>query len=119
MEIKNNKIAITLTRLGLAFVFLYAAISALINPVAWVGFFPAWIRGLMSLHLLIILFSSYQILLASWLISGKKTLYSSAFSAITIIFIIISNMNLLDIVFRDVDILVSALALIVLSRKES
>lgn len=118
MLTKNEKLVALITRIGLAFVFLYAAISALIDPVAWIGFFPLWLRHLIPGTFLIIYFSSYQIFLAVWLMSSKKPLYASLLAAFTLLFIISANIKAFDIVFRDVEIFLSALALAALSRKD-
>lgn len=118
MLTKNEKLVAVITRIGLAFVFLYAAISALIDPIAWIGYFPLWLRHLVPGNILTIVFSSYQIFLAIWLVSSKKTLYSSLFAAFTLLCIISANIKAFDIVFRDVEIFLSALALAALSRKD-
>ncbi len=118
MLTKNEKLVAVITRIGLAFVFLYAAISALIDPIAWVGYFPVWLRHLMPGNTLTIVFSSYQIFLALWLAFSKKTLYPSLLAAFTLLCIISANIKAFDIVFRDVEIFLSALALAALSRKD-
>lgn len=103
-------------RLGLAFTFLYAAFAALIEPASWVGFYPEFLRNLLSETFLVYGFSAYEILIALWLLSGKKTLSAAALSAITLAGIVVFNFGALDIVFRDVGLFFAALALAADSR---
>ena len=113
----SEKIAITLSRFGLAFVFLYAAIASSINPETWMGFLPVWLSQNFDPILLIRIFSAYEIILVAWILSGKYSFYSAIVSAITLLGIISSNTGNFDIVFRDVDIMVSAIALAIVSRR--
>ena len=41
--LNNPKLAQALLRIGLAFVFLYAAISSLMHPDEWVGYLPSFL----------------------------------------------------------------------------
>ena len=112
----SEKLASLFLRIGLAFVFFYAAVSALIFPENWTGFIPLFLKNLISESFLLLLFSIYEITLGVWLLSNKKIFYASVLSAVTIFFIIIFNFTVLDVVFRDVAILFMAVALAVISR---
>ena len=109
---EKEKLASLLLRLGLAFSFFYAAISAFINPTSWIGFLPEFLRG----GGMLTAFSISEIILGLWLLSGWKTFYSSVLSAIVIAGITVFNFGSFDIVFRDVSILLMAIALAVLSK---
>ncbi len=113
---KNEKLALFLLRLGIASVFLYAAIAATLEPSNWVGYLPQSLRSIFPAETLLHLFSAYQVLLSLWLLWGKKLLYPSVLSVLTFIAIIISNIGQLDIVFRDIAILFAALSLAVVSK---
>lgn len=104
-------------RVGLATVFLYAAIASFLTPTSWIGFFPGFIPDGVLLVLLI-LFSLFEIVLALWLLSNRRPHTAAIVSSVTMILIIIFNLSLLDIVFRDIAILLASLALFVLSKKE-
>ncbi|NCN98637.1 hypothetical protein COU62_00290 [Candidatus Pacearchaeota archaeon CG10_big_fil_rev_8_21_14_0_10_35_219] len=104
-------------RVGLALVFLYAAISSFLSPSSWIGFIPLFLRNLIDANLLLFAFSFYEIILGLWLLSNKTVFYASLLSALTILGIVISNLGALDIVFRDIAILFSAIALMILSYK--
>jgi len=113
---KTNLVSFFL-RAGLALVFLYAAISSFLNPSSWVGFIPLFLRNLINANLLLFAFSVYEILLGIWLLSNKAIFYASLLSALTMLGIILPNLGALDIVFRDIAILFSAIALMILSYK--
>ena len=116
-SINKNKLRIDsfFLRIGLALVFLYAAVSALLNPNAWVGFFPSFLSAVFPAKILLLVHSIYQILLSLWLLSNKKIFYAAGLSSLTLFFIIIFNVGALDIIFRDIAILFSSLSLMVLS----
>jgi hypothetical protein len=109
---KKEKLVSLLLRLGLAFAFIYAAISAFINPTAWIGFFPEFLRG----EGVLMIFSVGEIVLGLWLLWGKKVFYAAILSALAMAGIVWFNFGAMDIVFRDVSILLMAIALAVLSR---
>lgn len=113
---KNLKIAKLLLRFSLAFAFFYAAIASFLNPNDWIGFFPIFIREILPTQFLLITFSFYELILGFWLISGKWPTVSAVLAAVSLLGIVIFNFGVMDIVFRDVTIFFSALALAMLSR---
>ena len=112
-----NKTAITILRWGLAFVFFYAAIASLVTPQDWIGYIPEFLRGLLPGNLFLILFSIFEIILASFLFIGKKIVYASLIAAVALVGVTIVNFNQLDVLFRDVGLAMMALALFELVRK--
>jgi len=115
----NIRTAIIILRWGLAFVFFYAAIASLRHPSDWVGYFPQFVRNLIPENMLLTGFSAFEILLAVWLFSGKKTVWSAGIAALALAGVTISNLGAFDIVFRDVGLLFAALALLELVRDGS
>lgn len=107
-----------LLRIGLAIVFLYAAIASFLDPLAWIGFFPSFLRDLFDANKLLMFFSVFEIALALWLLSGARAFLSGIVAAATLSGIILGNLEILDIVFRDVAILFAALALVVLHKED-
>ena len=83
----------------------------------WIGFLPAAITKILPAQLVLFVFSAYEIFLALWLLANKKIFYAACLSSLTLLAIIIQNLGVFSIVFRDVAILFSALALAVLSYK--
>jgi len=106
-----------LLRVGLAIVFLYAAIASFMEPNSWIGFLPAFAREILPTNVLLWLFSIYEILLALWLLSAKRTYLAALFATGTMLLIIIFNMGALDVIFRDVAILFMAIALAIMSKE--
>lgn len=113
---KNNSPTLVsfFLRVGLAVVFLYAAISSLLNPLSWIGFFPSWLRAIIPNTILLFLFSSYEIILSLWLFSSWKIFYAAVLAILTLLGIITTNLGALDIIFRDVAILFMAVSLAVI-----
>lgn len=111
----KNKLFFLLLRGGLAFVFVYAGVSSLINPINWIGYFPAFIKDIIPSSFLLPIFSVFEIVLAVWLMSGKKLFYSSLIASLSLVGIIIFNLNQMDVIFRDVAILLTAVGLAVYS----
>lgn len=117
--LKDEKYLVCLfTRLGIGFALIYAAVSSLLNPTAWAGFFPDFLINLFSQKILIV-FSIYELALGVWLFSNWKTFYAAILSALTMAGIVIFNFGAMDIVFRDVAIFFSAVALSIMTRKSN
>lgn len=72
----------------------------------------------MPAQILLTLFSVYEIILALWLLIGKQLFYAGLLSAATLIGIAAFNLGAIDIVFRDISLALSALALAVLTRNK-
>jgi uncharacterized membrane protein YphA (DoxX/SURF4 family) len=100
-----------LLRVGLASVFAYAAISSFVTPSDWVGFLPRFALHIGSTEVLLKLFSSFEIMLALWLLSGKLVKYAALVSAVLLAGIVVLNPKLLPITFRDVGLAFAAAAL--------
>lgn len=114
---QNERLISFLLRIGIAIAFLYASIAAFLDSFSWIGFLPPWIDTIVPRGVVLSIFSTYEILLSLWLLSGRAVVRSSALSAATLCGIILFNIQSFDIVFRDVPILFSALALVALAKK--
>ncbi len=104
-----------LLRVGLGIVFMYAAVSSLLVPESWFAFVPRFITVILPVGIFLFAWAIYQILLALWLWSGFRVRLSAVFAVATMFSIIVFNLSVLDILFRDLAILSAALALFVLS----
>ena len=102
-------------RTGLAFVFIYAAVSAFLNPEAWIGFVPAFIGNTITRGYFLFVHEVINMGLGLWLISGEKTFYSAVASCLMLAGIIITNIPSFIITFRDVGLLFAALALAIMN----
>jgi len=105
-------------RVALAVPFLYAAIAATLQPEAWVGFMPYFLRNIFSESLLLGVHSLMNVVLALWLLSGWKTMYAAILSALGLLAIIVVNLGALDIIFRDIGLLLAAISLALLHFKK-
>ena len=114
---KNLHLAQILLRVGLACVFLYAGIAAFITPTDWIGFIPNFLEVISEREVLLPIFSIFEIIVGLWLLLGKGLFWSSSLSSAAILGIIITNLSLIDLTFRDIGLFFSSLALTVLSKK--
>ena len=105
-------------RLAIAVPFLYAAISSFLDPTSWIGFLPGWIGIIMPKEIALSMFSIFQIILSLWLLSGKWLRYSSVLASATLLGITVFNLGALDIVFRDVGLLLASVSLTLLAYEE-
>ena len=100
-----------LLRIGLAFVFSYAAISSLLHPLLWTGYLPSFVLRLVDPALAIRLLAVYELLLATWLVIDRYIRYAAWLSALTLTGIVIVNPGQIIITFRDIGLVFMALAL--------
>lgn len=107
----NNGVSMLLVRIGLAIVFLYAAVSSFLDPREWLGFLPPFLTRIIDGELLLKVFSVYELLLAAWLLSGVYVRYVGLLCAATLAGIVVSNFSLFAISFRDIGLMFAALAL--------
>ncbi len=113
---KNNAAA-TILRWGLAFVFFYAGVDALLDPSSWMGYLPAFLASSFSPQLLLTGFAAYEIILAVWLFAGRKLRWSAMFAVVTLAAITVLNFSAFLVTFRDVGLAFAALALFELARE--
>lgn len=100
-----------LLRIGLAGVFIYAAVSSTISPREWVGYLPSLATEYIQAETLLKIFSVYELALAGWLLSGLYVRYAALLCAATLIGISVTNFSLFAISFRDIGLAFAALAL--------
>lgn len=103
----------TLLRLAVAFSFIYPAVSALSDPYSWVGYFPSFLLASVGTSSLVLLhaFGVIEVLLALWVLFGKRIFVPSVIAAVMLLAIIAFNLAQFPILFRDVSIALACLAL--------
>ena len=69
-------------RLGLAFVLIYAAVSAFFNPEAWIGFVPGFIGNTITRGYFLFVHDVINFGLGIWLLSGKKQFWAAVASCL-------------------------------------
>ena len=107
-----------LLRLGVAFAFLYPAINAFFDPYSWVGYFPSFVRDIAPELILLHLFGLIEIVIALWILSGKRIFLPSAAATAMLLVIVVFNLSDFQVLFRDVAIAAMALSLAVLNRPQ-
>lgn len=116
---RTNTVEILL-RIGVAFAFIYPAVAAFFDPLSWIGFFPTVMRDMVSNDALLLhVFGLTEIAIAAWILVGKRIFIPSTLAALYLTAIILFNLSLFDIIFRDVPILFMALALAALHAKQN
>jgi len=115
----HKKLISGLLRVGVAFSFLYPAIDSFFHPNTWVGFFPSWFIAAVPFDMLTlsVLFSVLEIVIATGILIMPRPIIPAISAILVLGVIIVFDWSALDIVFRDVSILLMALALIVLHKK--
>lgn len=103
-------------RAGLAFVFVYAAVASLVDPLAAATYFPAQLPSHLVVDVLVPAFAAYEIGLALALLSGRFTYPAAVLAAMTLAGIIVVNADAFSVLFRNVAIACAALALAADSR---
>lgn len=99
-------------RIGLATVFIYAAVSSTISPNDWVSFLPQIVRETFSPDIVLKVFSVIELILAVWLLSGVYVRLAGLVCAAMLGGIVVSNFSLFAISFRDIGLIFAALALV-------
>ena len=105
-------------RIGVAFAFLYPPINAVLDPNAWIGYFPSFMRGIVPDEILLHAFGIVEVVVALWILSGKKIFIPSVLAALMLFGIVFFNYSEMQVVFRDISIAAMAVALALMSRKE-
>lgn len=117
IEPRDDK-AQLLLRIGLAVVFLYAALSSLVSPRDWVGYVPDVARLLLPAETVLMILAVFELLLAAWLISGIYVRYAALVAAALLAGVTLSNLTLLPISFRDIGLFFAALALALMKQRD-
>lgn len=117
MNTKSSSLVSLFLRIGLIFVFAWAAIFMSLDPKAYIHYMPIFVENIMPRETALHLFAIYEIALCIWFTTGKKTFYSGMLSAITIGGLTIVNISEINTLFRNVAIFFSALALAFTDKK--
>ena len=113
----STQLSSLLIRLGLAFVFLYAAVFMTFAPEKYIVYFPDFMRELVPGYTLLHVFAAFEVILSVFLIIGKFTFVTAIISFLTMLALTAVNLDMFSVLFRNVSIILSALALAIQSRK--
>ncbi len=109
----SSKAAQLILRVGVAFAFLYPALNAIVNPNSWLGYFPAFLRGIVPDLVLLHSFGTVEVVIALWLLSNKNIFLPALAATVMLVTIVVLNFSQFEVVFRDLAIASAALALAV------
>jgi uncharacterized membrane protein YphA (DoxX/SURF4 family) len=113
-ESYNPALASLVIRVGLATVFVYAAIDAFREPDAWISYIPSFGNKFIAAKTALDTISVFQIVLAAWLLTGRYLKYSAAITAALLIGIMVFNPHTFLITFRDIGLVAATVALVFL-----
>lgn len=113
-----EKIQNYLLRIGVAFAFLYPPFDALFNPDSWIGYFPKFVHGIAPDAVLLHGFGIIEVIIAFWILSGKKIFLPSLAASLMLATIVFSNLNNFEILFRDLSITAMAIALAINAKSD-
>ncbi len=119
-----------LLRIALAFAFLYPAIDAFFDPATWLGYFPNFVTDAfhtiaiplkLSDVVLLHSFGVLEIVLAVWVLFGKRVRVPALIMALMLFIIVGLNLDPsnFSVLFRDVSIAFAALALASIDKRTS
>lgn len=98
-------------RVGVAFAFLYPPFDALSNPDSWIGYFPKFLHGIAPDAVLLHGFGIPEVIIALWILLGKKIFWPSLVAGLMLVAIVLFNLNNFDVLFRDLAIAAMAFSL--------
>lgn len=103
-------------RAGAAFAFLYPAVNAWFEPFTWLGYVPPFALSLahsLGLSDMVFLhaFGAVEIIIALWVLSGKKIFWPAALATIMLLAIVAVNLQDFEVLFRDLSIAALTLGL--------
>lgn len=116
-EPKSYQLSSFLIRIGLAFVFTYAAIFMTLSPGKYMVYVPAFAKTLVPGYTLLHAFAIFEVILSLFLIIGRFTFIAAIISFLTMFSLTVVNLDKFPVLFRNVSIILSALALAIQSRK--
>ena len=110
-----GQIPYLLLRAGVAFAFLYPPLNALVDPNAWIGYFPTFVKGYVPDLVLLHVFGAVEVVVAVWILSGWRIFWPSLAAAAMLLAIVVFNPSNFQVLFRDISLAAMALTLAVLS----
>lgn len=107
----KQKTAIILLRIGTAFAFIYAAISGFTSPYDWIGYFPSFMQHILPGTGILTVWGVVEIILGLWILSGWRVSIPAIIGALSMLGLLIFDWRDMDVIFRDVTIAFSLVAL--------
>jgi hypothetical protein len=115
----NHSKASLFLRIAISFSFLYVAQATLRDPASWLGYAPTFVQNMLPENILAILITLAHLTIGLWILSGKKIFWPSVAAALFLFSIVVFNFSQIDILFRDVSLALSAIALALMHRPQT
>ena len=117
---QQQKLTEQVLRVGVAFSFIYPPISAFFNPYAWIGYFPWFMTSqtIISSLTLLHIFGIAELCIGISILCGKKVSIPALLASLFLFLIIVFNLSQIDVLFRDIPILLMALLLYSTERRK-
>lgn len=112
----KNESSDLLLRIGAAFAFLYPPLDAVLNPYSWIGYIPQFARGMVDDMVLLHAFGLIEIVLAVWILSGRRIFWPCIAATLILLAIVAFNLRDFEVLFRDLSIAALTLALALMHR---
>lgn len=108
----KRSIIFLLLRIGVAFAFLYPPIAAVNAPLEWNTYMPDFlsllpVREFVLLHIA----GAIEVIIALWILSGRQIYIPSVLASVFLIVFLFSNLDVFEVVFRNVSVLTMTLSL--------
>lgn len=110
-----NKNAILLLKIGVAFAFIYPALSAFTDPSQWIGYVPMWVDSFIPREIFLQIFSTIEIFVAIGVLYWDNPI-PSIIAGTMLVTIVLFNKSEFSVVFRDLSIATMAFGLALLTR---
>ena len=107
----NDKNVILILRVGLAFSFFYAAMAGFFDPNSWVGYLPLFLTKVIEGKILLLIFGGFEIILGLAIIFMEDIFYPAVIAVLMLGGIVVFNLSQFNILFRDISIILMAIAL--------
>jgi uncharacterized membrane protein YphA (DoxX/SURF4 family) len=115
----TERLAYLVLRAGAAFAFLYPPVAAFYTPDSWIGYFPAFTRGVVPDQVLLHGFGIVEVIIGLWILSGKKIFIPSILATLMLLAIVFFNWGGFEVVFRDLSIAALTLGLAIMQIKRN
>ena len=114
----RERLARLALQIGVAFAFLYPPLNALVDPSAWVGYFPPFMRGYAPDDVLLHAFGIAEVVIALWILSGWRIFWPSTAATALLLGIVVFNTGNFKVLLRDLSIAAMALSLAMVSWRD-
>lgn len=111
----KNSLAVLCLRLGLIFVFAYVPVASYLDPSAYYHYLPSWSSEIINRSQALNILSIYEIILVLWFIWGRYLVVPCILAVLVLTAIVGFNFPSFGVIFRNVSIIFSAIALALIS----